>query len=214
MCSPGSFERFGTTTDILAVDPYPIPNSVTMVSNWMRVAQDAVQERRPIWIIPQLHNTAAYHDRNAGRYPTPEEERNMVYQGLIWGAKGVVYYPWDDTVTGLIHDPALLEAVGKINRELAVVGPETLLASRTVTAANDETNPNLYAAVFRGEKRTLVIAASVADEPQTMSVPVPGMPDSQLEVLFEDRQIACEAGVVRDHFAPLQVHVYATPAGG
>ncbi|NSW54374.1 MAG: hypothetical protein HPY44_00055 [Armatimonadetes bacterium] len=210
MCNPGSFERFGTTTDILAVDPYPIPHSVTMVSNWMRVAQDAVQQRRPIWIIPQLHNTAAYRDKTAGRYPTPEEERNMVYQGLIWGAKGVVYYPWDDSVTGLVHDPVLMEAVGKINRELAVVGPEILLASRTITAANDEQNPNLYAAVFHGDKRTLVIAASMANEAQAIRVPVPGVGDGPMQVLFENRAVACQAGAIQDQFGPLEVHVYAT----
>ena len=213
MCSPGSFQRFGAATDILAVDPYPIPNSVTMVSSWMKTAQEAVQERRPIWLIPQLHNWSAYNNRKDGRGPTPTEERNMVYQGLIWGAKGVVYYPWDDTVTGLVYEPELMEAVGRINRELAVVGPETLLARRTLTAANDETHPGLYAASFSGAKRSLVIAASVSDEPGTFQVPAPGLPDGPVQVLFEDRSVTCEGGVIRDEFSPLAVHVYATAAG-
>jgi hypothetical protein len=78
-CSPGEFGRYAWVTDIFAVDPYPIPASVVMVSDWLRLAQEAAQGRKPVWLIPQLHNWSAYGGQpEKGRGPTPEEERNMV----------------------------------------------------------------------------------------------------------------------------------------
>ena len=210
MCVPGSFARFGTTTDILGIDPYPIPNSVVMVADWLKRAEDALEGLRPVWMIPQLHNWSAYRNSDDGRGPTPEEERNMVYQGLIWGAKGIVYYPWDDTVTGLKYEPVLMEAVGKINRELEAIGVELLKCEREMTAANDEASPALYAAVFRGEDATYVIAASVAYEAREFTVPAPGVGAGELEVMFEDRTIEGLGDSIKDSFEPLAVHVYRT----
>ncbi len=208
MCNPGSFDIFGTTTDILAVDPYPIPNSVVMVSDWMKRAQEAVAGIKPIWIIPQLHNWDAYKDKTKGRGPTPEEERNMVYQGLIWGAKGVIYYPWDDGPTGLIHDPVLMEAVGKINSELEMIGPRLLECRHEIVAQNEGDLAGLYAAVYRSGQDTYVIAANVLSEDRDYEVPVPGAPDGEMDVLFESRSATLAAGAIRDTFGPLEVHVY------
>ena len=208
MCNPGAFGRFGTTTDILAIDPYPIPRSVVMVSGWMSRAQEALAGLKPVWIIPQLQNTAAYRDPKAGRGPTPEEERNMVYQGLIWGAKGVVYYPWDDGPCGLIHDARLIEAVRNINSELAELGPELLECAHRVIARNDDAHPGLYAAVFQGHTATYLIAASVLSERKTLAVPAPGLDGTGLDVMFEGRKTTANGGLIQDEFKPLEVHVY------
>jgi hypothetical protein len=172
MCAPGSFDRFGATTDILAVDPYPIPKSVRMVTSWMERAQNAVQGCKPIWMIPQLHNWSAYRKQKGGRAPTPTELRNMVYQSLVWGAKGVIYYPWDDKVTGLIYEPKLMDNIGPLNRELAELGPQLLAATRTMLATGKETP--CVAATFRLENRTLVLAANLTKQPASVVVSAAG----------------------------------------
>lgn len=207
-CSPGEFQRYAAVTDILAVDPYPIPSSVTLVSNWMRTAQQAVRGRQPVWLIPQAFSWAQYKDPAAGGVPTPEQERNMVYQGLIWGAKGIFYYTWDDGTTGIKYDQPLQDAVGRINAELAQLGPELLKCTHRITAMNDEVHPDLYAAVFSGDDVVYILAASVSDDARSFEVPADGVADQPLEVLFEERQSRVVDGVVRDEFAPLEVHVY------
>jgi hypothetical protein len=166
-----------------------------------------------VWLIPQLHNWAAYdgHPEN-GRYPTPAEERNMVYQGLVWGAKGIFYYPWDDGCTGLVKDPGLMAAVGKINAELAELGPELLTCRRKLTAANTASHEGLYAAVYRGAKANYVIAVSVLAEARELAVPT-GLKAGPAAVMFEERAATIGAdGAIRDKFAPLAVHVYRVPA--
>lgn len=208
-CSPGEFGRYAGVTDIFAVDPYPIPGAVTMVSDWMSRAQEAAGGRKPVWLIPQLHNWAAYDGHpEKGRYPTPEEERNMVYQGLVWGAKAIFYYPWEDGPTGLTHDLKLMAAVKGINSELAALGPELLARTCQVVAQNDAAHPNLYSAVYRGAGPAYVLAVSVAKEQTTVSVPAPGLPDGPAEVLFEGRFAPVANHAIREVFKPLEVHVY------
>jgi hypothetical protein len=214
-CSPGEFGRYVGVTDIFAVDPYPIPTApVTMVSGWMQTAQLAARGRQPVWLIPQLHNWAAYdgHPEN-GRYPTPEEERNMVYQGLVWGAKGIFYYPWDDGPTGLTKDPKLMAAVEGINRELEALGRELLTCRHRVTARNSGALEGLYAAVYRNRRESYVIAVSVANEARQFAVPAGGLPPGTGEVMFEGRTVAVDGGAIRDGFAPLAVHVYRMTPG-
>lgn len=205
-CSPGEFARYAPVTDIFAVDPYPIPSQpVTMVSGWMKAAQEAVQGRKPVWLIPQLHNWAAYdgHPEN-GRYPTPEEERNMVYQGLVWGAKAIFYYPWDDGCTGLVKDEKLRAAVGKINGELAQLGPELLTRQYALTTPGEG---GLYAATYKGDKDAYVIAVSVDKDAKEFTVPAKGL-QGKAEVLFEGREVSVEAEAIKDRFEGLGVHVY------
>lgn len=209
-CSPGEFRRYVEVTDIFAVDPYPIPAApVTMVSSWMEMAQEAARGRKPVWLIPQLHNWAAYggHPED-GRYPTPAEERNMVYQGLVWGAKAIFYYPWEDGPTGLTHDQELMAAVEAINGELSVLGPELLACGHEVTARNQGQTEGLYAALYRGDAASYVIAVSVAAAETHYAVPAPGLADGAAEVLFEGRSVNIQAGTISDQFAPLGVHVY------
>jgi hypothetical protein len=211
MCSPGDFARFAETTEILAIDPYPIPHApVDMVAGWMKAAQEAVAGEKPVWLIPQCQNVVAYSDPKAGRGPTPDEERCMVYQGLIYGAKGVIYYPWDDGPCGLIHDPALMEAVTGINAQLAEIGPELLVSERRLIADSPPEHPGLRAASFVGPTHVYVIATNTGKEEVAASSPFPGAIGDQVDVLFEGRTVRTKDGVLTDRLAPLSVHVYRT----
>jgi hypothetical protein len=207
MCSPGEFDRFGTVTDILAIDPYPIASApVNMVADWMKGAQAAVQGRRPIWLIPQLHNWDAYTDPKKGRAPTAAEERNMVYQGLIYGAKGIIYYPWDDGPTGITHEPQLMAEVPIINAELQTLGPKLLACERTVVKpAKDDAE--IHAALFRGKTESFFIVASGKSQPCEPHFRLPGA--KALELLYGTDTAQVNGGVLQENLSPLQVKVYA-----
>jgi hypothetical protein len=173
LCDPSLFATFDAAHDVLGIDPYPVPGApVRMVADWMRVAQASHEGRRPVWLIPQLHNSAAYGGNpSAGRAPTPEEEWCMVLQGLIYGAKGIIYYPWDDGSCGLTHEPALMEALPHINAFLAANGAGLASAERRlVSGLGGETeDPDLHVARFAGPRRVL-LATNTGSVPKHLSL--------------------------------------------
>lgn len=203
MCAPGSFDRFGGTTDILAVDPYPIPGSVRMVTDWMQRAQSAVQGCKPIWMIPQLHNWSAYRKQENGRAPTAAELRNMTYQSLVWGAKGVIYYPWDDKVTGLIYEPELMSSIGALNAELAELGPQLLAAERTMLA--DGKDQPIIAACFQLPDRTLILAANLETKDAEFALPIPG---TTAESLYNSVPATMADGTLKTSLPALGVGIW------
>ncbi|MBM3475300.1 MAG: hypothetical protein FJX75_18720 [Armatimonadetes bacterium] len=209
-CNPGEFALYAPTTEILAIDPYPIPHgSVEMVANWMKAAQAAVGGEQPIWLIPQCHNPIAYSSPTGGRGPTPAEERCMVYLGLIYGAKGIIYYPWDDGPCGLTHDPALMQAVTELNAELADIGPDLLASRRRLIADGTGEHPGLHAATFIGDKRVYLLATNTTNAPLSFSLPFPGAINDAVQLPYEGRTLQTAAGLLADTLAPLQVRLYA-----
>ena len=92
------------TTDILAPDPYPVPDRpLTMVSTWMRLCNEAVRGQKPVWAVPQIFARGIYSARVphspvnvTGREPTFAEKRCMTYQTLVHRAQGLIYYSYAD----------------------------------------------------------------------------------------------------------------------
>ena len=165
-CDPSQFAGYTPTTDILAIDPYPIDNApVSMVASWCRTAMAAVGQGKPYWLIPQLQNLTAYTDPTKGRGPTPAEEWCMVVQGLIHDAKGIVYYPWNDGTNGLTHEPALQRELPAINRLLATIGPDLAAAERQPL---DTGNADLLAARY-GQ---WLLATNTGGQPLKLTLPV------------------------------------------
>ena len=54
LCNMSELKYFPETTDVMGVDPYPIPQSpVTRVSEEMEKADAAVRGHQPVWLVPQ-----------------------------------------------------------------------------------------------------------------------------------------------------------------
>jgi len=210
MCVPSRFAQFAPATDILAIDPYPIPfASVSMVSGWMKVARQATSGCQPIWLIPQLHNIAAYRDPSKGRAPTPDELWCMVVQGLIYGAKGVIYYPWDDGPCGLTHEPALMAEIPRINKFLAQWGPDLAVCDPQIIADGEgagDLPDGLHAAVFRGH-RCLLLATNTTAAAISTDLPLPDTDGraQQARSLLTGRAVPLRDGAVHITLPPLGV---------
>jgi hypothetical protein len=133
-CSPGDFAVQAQFADIFAVDPYPLPGGpLAMVAQWADAAWKATRGRRPVWLIPQAFDSTSYErqppERGANP-PTPAQERCMVYLSLVHGAKGIVWYTWDDGPNqGAKYHPALQGAIRGLCGEISALAP--LLCSGT-----------------------------------------------------------------------------------
>ncbi|MBC7330079.1 hypothetical protein H5T88_06945 [bacterium] len=90
-------EFYYNCTDIMGVDPYPIPSRpISMVSEWTSSAVKAMSNAKPVWVVPQIFDWSVYNPANKPREPTFEEKKNMFYQALINGAKGLIAYSYFD----------------------------------------------------------------------------------------------------------------------
>lgn len=79
-------DGYNDTTDVMGVDPYPIPNSpVTMVSTW---TDAAVKLGKPAWIVPQIFDWSVYNKNEKPAPPTLAEMRCMLHLALLHGAAG------------------------------------------------------------------------------------------------------------------------------
>ena len=127
-CRPSEFAAEAHLADIFAVDPYPLPGgAITTVAKWTDAARKATLDERPVWLIPQAHDNTSYDRKppeRGARPPTPEQERCMLYQCLIHGAKGIVWYTWDDRPNmGVKYHPAMQAVIRELCAEATALAP-------------------------------------------------------------------------------------------
>lgn len=89
------------TFDVIGTDPYPIGRrAASMAAEWTAETFRQVEQARPLWQVPQLHNWANYAeneaDKQRGRTPSFDEVRSMAWQCICEGATGLVFYSWYD----------------------------------------------------------------------------------------------------------------------
>jgi len=101
LCVPGQNHRYYEVTDILGVDPYPVPrHPVTMVGDWLETARHAMWGAKPVWCVPQIFCWANYTRNPKDREPTFAEKRAMVFLALVHRAQGLICYSYYDLLKG------------------------------------------------------------------------------------------------------------------
>lgn len=146
--------------DILAMDPYPIPNvSLRSVADATKACIRAVADRKPVWtVLPQY----------ATKIPTREELRCMVWLALASGANGLGIYAWDDRIRDLKtkeykgwHTREHSEQIENLRVVLSEIraNESILLAAKAAQQPVPMTNPALHALIRETNgKRWLIVA--------------------------------------------------------
>ena len=149
----------------------------------------------------------------------------MGYLALVHGAKGLFYYrfdvqqydktladagKWPWPTIGYLPElqPATWAGLGKLGRQLRQLAPVILASEPKTGVTVSPRKPSLHVALREYEGQRYLIAVNPAEEAVAATMAVEGMKASKAEVLFEDRQVAVNAGVLKDSFAKLAVHVY------
>jgi len=226
LCNMSELGAFTDTTDVLGVDPYPIPQSpVTRVNEWMESANAATQGHRPTWLVPQAFAWYQYQpegsnrgripteaELKSGRAPTYEEERCMTYLALAHGAKGLIYYCYYD----LRVLPQYLEMWGWMKRiaaEVKALSPVLLSPEDLGPARLAPTTGPVHTKLKRAGGRLYLIAVNAGREPCQVTFELPSKPPAQVEVMFEGRTAPTQGMKLAADFKPLEVHVYDLGSG-
>ncbi len=209
VADPALLRRYGPYADIFSNDPYPVrkPDSNTIaVAHQTALAREAVQQRRPVWIVPQCFG---YPD-GPWAVPTPAQERSMSYQALIEGANGLIWDTYDDVKFKLNEHPEVLAMMRQLTREIRALPPLLLDPDAPTTRFQAGPDGCLRACAIRDARSVTILAAHTnATDLGPMTLKAPGLPaQGTAEVLFEDRHVAIANGQLVDAFGAYGVHAY------
>ncbi len=154
-------QEMAPAADIIATDPYPIPNvSLRAVVDATQASIRASGGRKPVWtVLPQY----------ATKVPTREELRCMVWLAIASGANGLAIYSWDDRVrdakTGALkgwlttEHPELIENLRAVLAEVRELESVLLAPNAAQQPVLAEKNPALHVLLKQHDgKRILIVA--------------------------------------------------------
>jgi len=190
-CSFGEVPAYGSTCDIVGVDPYPIRDrksrDMKRVRHGMEMAARAVgtPEGMAVWTVPQIMNWACY-DQEAKkdravyeakfRDPSEHEMLSMSLLCAIQGAKGFVYYSFSD-LSGVIS------AIAK--PDFTRRWPEVCRVAKTMTGLapfllSDHAGPDVAVTAEEGS----VLSKAYKDAEGRIRVLVAGVGPGQSQALL------------------------------
>lgn len=209
--SPAAARRYGESSDIVWVDPYPVPEQpVTYVSETVAGAVKAVPNH-PVWAVLQAFDWNVWNKGHlvGPHRPTPAEARCMTYLALVHGAKGIIYWAHTASKYYIEDYPEHWAAMKGLAGELRDLSPVLLTESAATKPSIEPRNAPVDLMVKQHEGQTYVFA--VNHEPKTCEVHfnLPGVvSDKPVAVMFENRSVSADKTGWKDSFEPLAVHVY------
>jgi hypothetical protein len=209
--NPAYFKQLSVGLDIFAPDPYPLiekgDKAISTVTDWLHEANKAAS--KPIWLVPQC-----FAADGRWREPTPDELRNMVYQGLVGGAKGIIYYAFTSGEPYTRHgskfkqwflpESNLWQSVKELNQEIASLTPVLLSPKCLGNTSVGDSAICFLEKHYNG--KTYILAVNIMRE-KTKAHFDCGV-NCSFRVLFEDRAITAANHCFEDTFGPLERHVY------
>ena len=216
---------YSKVTDSLGVDVYPVtindPDSpdLHLVGLWTRAIVRVTRDHS-VWTTLQICSRHAY-DKQTGAYVVPSayEERYMVYDAIINGARGISFfgggnprcwnrtdrrYGWNWT----FWNSALARLIEQIGSRSALGPALDNAASNDVLHTNDPGTDAISRLALTPRRQLFVLAAR--NNPGAEQVTISGLPASakSAAVYGERRTVRVSNGTLSDTFRPWQVHVY------
>ena len=209
----GAIRQFASGGDIIAPDPYPffkrggISPAMGKVGSHIAEATAAAMPGQAVWVVPQAHDTRDFGGKDE-RGPTFAECRNMVWQAVSAGARGVVWWDWGWT------SPNTIDSVygnAYLARELNALKAYVLAPVEDGLDIVAPQKEMLRAALRTAGGQHAIFAANAASAPQDVVFKAPALAGRELVVLGEGRTArVADDGTLTEHFDPYGTHIYLT----
>jgi len=131
--------------DVIGLDPYPITrprgqNHLALVGEWTRMAQEAVQGSRPVWMVLQYFQLTG-----AGGWPSAEDLRAMSWMAIVEGAQGLFYWSFGNKGLAWVKDVSERERrwadLVRVTKEIKALEPALLGPTIPVVAGTAGEGP-------------------------------------------------------------------------
>ena len=201
---------FMDVTKLLGMQRYPVTyGSVRIVWQANASTVDAARPRG----LPVIANLQAFNwnsSTNGNRFPTPAEGRNMTYQAIAAGVKGIIYYTFFDGGNYLpTGSPPLWAELKALVPEVNVLAPALLSGQMTRVLA--DASGDRFASYWVYANRVYVIVVNTStSSAKTFSLPMPTGTLGPAQPLFSGRPSGMNFsnGVLSGTLQPLDVHAY------
>ena len=200
---PSKAAKYAECFDIAMADPYPIPaNKITMVSARTNSLQKVLPRGKVIWVVPQAFGGGEWWQRE----PTRQEIRNMTYQAIIAGAKGIKYFVRNG-LNSFPKSTATWAECGAVATEIAEITPQLL---STEIAPEIICGPiEVYVRAWQADGLITVLAVNTQNEPLEANFLFPGSPiNGRMNLPFENRLIELKNGKYTDIIDALGTRCY------
>jgi hypothetical protein len=211
--------NYADIPDVVAMQSYPI--SVDILGAVYVTMANAVDAAKPYNrpIIGNVQSFKWYH--SGARVPTAKEARNMTYQALAAGVKGIIYYTFYDSSNYLPNYTDAWNEYKTLVPEIKQLSP--IFLNGKLTRVNTGIQ-SVYASYWEYQNKIYVIAVNVlSDQSRNITIKLPADAATQATAMFANRPngLVVNNGSLTGTILAQDVHVYVldkstngnTPAG-
>ncbi|WP_407572322.1 hypothetical protein [Deinococcus altitudinis] len=193
---------FFGVSDSVSNMSYPIGGSDELGVIY-QVMRQTVQEAQARGVVPLASlQTFAWPER---RWPSGPELRNMTFQAIMAGVKGVAYYSYRSGGNLITDHPELWNTAQTMAQQVRQLSPSLLNGQRRELKPEGQ-NPSLIAVEFRGPGASYLIALNTSSQTQPFAL---SLSDTRkLRPVFSDSAMAFDGKRLSGALGPLGVQVY------
>lgn len=204
---PTTIGQFTNTTDLVGMQSYPINYETLSATNY--TISSAVKAAAP-YNRPIIANLQAFAWKGR-RSPTSKEVRNMTYQALIAGVKGITYYAYYDQNQNwdMASQRNLWNGIKSLVPEVKQLSPMLLNGNLTkITTGVQDVFAGIW--TYQNQAVVVVLNTSSSSTKQT-SITLPSQRASGVEAMFSGRPsgMSVIGNNLVGSIKPEDVHVYS-----
>jgi hypothetical protein len=207
-----NLQNFAQCANILGRQSYPIRNHTTdeLSKTHPDIAEiaDAISKapQQAVFANLQVFPWSAAGPPEQGTVPDVPEVRNMTYQALLGGAKGILYYTYYEGAWFLPDHPQLWQGLKSLNQEVQSLSPFFLDGAFQPLALSSKT---LKGGVWvKGPKSLWMVINTSADQSQPVLIKGPWTQTQSISPLFGSPMAQRNAGAVALTLPPKAVYLY------
>jgi hypothetical protein len=206
--------RFAKCSDVMAMQAYPVRvGQVDLASTFAKVslARDIVAKfNGSVYANLQAFDwwsSTKLPEFRGSRPPTVDEVRNMTYQALLAGAKGIFYYTYFDDNWSLSEHPELWAGTKSLVPEIKTL---SLILTQGKVTVFDSGVKDILAGAWIDQQRAIAVVINTSyDHTAEVAINLP-MPVHSMQPMFEGRPsgMVINQNILSGLVKPITVHVY------
>jgi hypothetical protein len=200
--------EFVNTADAISATAYPVGHAEKQPISWSYHMVSTVHRAADKHHLIAAALQAFRWPEPGAPMPTPEEVRNLTYQAVLGGAKGILYYTYYDEAWNLRDHPTLWQGLKSLVPEIKAISPFLLDGQFTAIDTGQE---QVKAGIWKLKNKELAIVVNQSySAAQTIALHLPrnlqkGKPMFQTNALASPVQ----ARRLPTSLKPLEIQVYS-----